>query len=195
VKSVSANHSGNLPELVRRIIAGDAAAEEELVLRYKRGVSIVIAQIVNCPAAAEDASQDTFRIVIESIRNRGLRDPERLSGFVRAVARNTAIACVRRANRVRTDSLDDAEPVADPAPNQLDRILIQEKARVVRRVIGELPRERDREMLRRYFVAEQDKETICRDLNLSSAQFNNAISRAIGRFKKLYARRSKKGPK
>jgi RNA polymerase sigma-70 factor (ECF subfamily) len=189
VKVVSANSGAELSDLVRRVIDGDSAAEDEIVSRYSRGVCIVINRIVRSQSDAEDVSQQTFRIVIEKLRHGDLREPERLSGFVCGVARNTALDYVRRARNTRSlDGSVDIAQIPDPAPSQLDRILAEEKASAVRRVIGELKRERDKELLFRYYVAEQDKEKICAQMKLSSAQFNNVIFRATVRFKELYVR-------
>ena len=44
---------------------------------------------------------------------------------------------------------------------------------------------RDREILRRFYVEDQDKEDICRALNLDSLHFNRVLFRAKKRFRKL----------
>ncbi len=44
---------------------------------------------------------------------------------------------------------------------------------------------RDRAIVQRFYLHEEDKETICRDLGVSSAQFNLVISRARQRMKRL----------
>ncbi|MEK6300534.1 MAG: sigma-70 family RNA polymerase sigma factor [Acidobacteriota bacterium] len=179
-----------LTELVKRIVAGDSTAEEEIVQRYKQGVAIIIDQIVRSRSVTEDLSQDTFKIVLQKVRRGDLRDPERLSGFVCSVARNTAVDYIRRTRRLKTqEEIGNAEGIADPAPSQLEEILKQERAAVVRQLINELKQQRDRELLFRYYITEDDKETICRDLGLTRAQFNNVIFRATARFKELYLRK------
>jgi RNA polymerase sigma-70 factor (ECF subfamily) len=190
VNLVSTNSGTELVELVRRIIAGDSAAEDEVVRRYKQGVAVIIDRIVRSQSATEDVSQETFKIVLEKLRRGDLRQPERLSGFVCSVARNAAIDYVRRARRSNLrEEISNAEHIPDPAPSQLEEILKQEKAAVVRQIINELKIERDRDLLNRYYIAEQDKDRICEDLHLTRTQFNNVIYRAIARFKELYVRR------
>ena len=179
-----------LSELVKRIIAGDPTAEEELVLRYNQGVAILIDQIVRSRSATEDVSQDTFKIVLTKIRRGDLREPERLSGFVCSVARNAAIDYIRRTKHLKNqEAIGDAEQIPDPAPSQLDEVLRQERVKVVRQLINELKQKRDRDLLLRYYVAEEDKDKICGDLGLTRAQFNNVIFRATARFKELYVRK------
>jgi RNA polymerase sigma-70 factor (ECF subfamily) len=187
VNLVSTTSETELVEIVRRIIAGDSTAEDEVVQRYSQGVTVIIDQIVRSQSATQDVSQETFRIVLEKIRRGNLRQPERLSGFVCSVARNAAIDYVRRARRfTNSDKVGNAEHIPDPAPSQLEEILNQERAGVVRQIITELKIERDRDLLFRYYIAEEDKEEICADLHLTRTQFNNVIYRAIARFRELY---------
>lgn len=186
---VSGNSGAALADLVNRVIDGDSTAEEEIISRYQRGVSLIIDRIVRSQDS-EDVSQQAFKIIIEKLRHGDLRDAERLSGFVCSVARNAAIDFARRARKsISREELGEADQVRDPAPSQLERLLTEEKASAVRQVISELKMERDRDLLFRYFIAEQDKERICAELRLTSAQFNNVIFRAIARFKELYVRR------
>src|SRR6185369_6340625 len=84
-----------LVKLVERISCGDRAAEEELVARYKNGVCFMINRIVQNWMVTDDISQDTFIIVLEKIRKREIREPEKLSGFVINVAKFQAIQYIR----------------------------------------------------------------------------------------------------
>lgn len=187
---VSTNSGTELTELVRRIIAGDPVAEAEIVRRYSQGVVVIIDQIVRSQSATEDVSQETFRIVLEKLRRGDLRQPERLSGFVCSVARNAAIDHIRRAKRFRIgDEIGNVEHIPDPAPSQLDEILTQEKAEIVHQILNELKIERDRQLLFRYYIAEEDKDLICQDLGLTRIQFNNVIYRALARFRELLMRK------
>jgi RNA polymerase sigma-70 factor (ECF subfamily) len=184
---VSTNSGAEVVEIVRRILAGDSAAEEEVVRRYRHGVTVIIDHIVRRESATDDVSQETFKIVLEKLRRGDLREPERLSGFVCSVARNVALDYIRRATRFRNrEEVGNAEHIPDPAPSQLEEILKQEKAGVVRQIINELKIERDRLLLFRYYIAEEDKDKLCLDLGLTRTQFNNVIYRALLRFKELY---------
>ena len=51
-----------------------------------------------------------------------------------------------------------------------------------------MPVERDRDLLIRLYVYDQDKEEICRELGLDSLHFNRVLFRAKGRFKKILER-------
>jgi len=134
---------------------------------------------------AEDLLQDTFRLTLEKIRRGDLREPERLSGFICNIARNLATAHFRRASR--QEPLEAQTPLSANADDDpLQRLLAAEKAAIVRRILGELPSPRDRDVLYRFYLADQDKEQICLHLGLSSLHFNRVLFRARERYKELY---------
>jgi RNA polymerase sigma-70 factor (ECF subfamily) len=190
VSVVKASDENYWHEWLRRIAAGDEYAEAELVRRYKDGIAIIIQRIVMNDSVAEDLSQETFRVVLEKIRRGDVREPEKLSGFICGVARNLAIDSARKirrsANKQETVEADD---IRDPQPDQFEQLWRKQRAEIVRQTIEELKSKRDREVLFRYYIAEDDKERICADLNLTSQQFNSVIFRALKRYKELYTKR------
>ncbi|HEU0176594.1 MAG TPA: sigma-70 family RNA polymerase sigma factor [Blastocatellia bacterium] len=176
-------------DLVSRIRAGDRQAEAELVERYSRGVRIIIRREVHDTAVAEDIYQETFRIALEKIRQGDVREPERLSGFICGVARNLVIEYFRRAARQGgITEIEEASPLPHPAPDQLQVLLRKEKADFVRRILKEMPNERDIQVLYRFYIADDEKEQICADLGLTSLHFNRVLYRARERFRDLYER-------
>src|SRR4029434_1997777 len=88
---------GSTPaELVSRICTGDTTAEAELVPRYGRGVSLILRRVAGARTAVDDLFQEVFLLAIVKVRHGELRDPDRLSGFICALARNLAIDYSRR---------------------------------------------------------------------------------------------------
>jgi RNA polymerase sigma-70 factor (ECF subfamily) len=190
VKVVRASNETDWLEWLRRITAGDADAEGELFRRYQDSIAIIIGRIVYNESVTEDLSQETFRISLEKIRDGDVREPERLSGFICGVARNIAIDYVRKMRRsANQEEIGKAEEIRDPRPDQFEHLLHKERAEIVRQVLRELKVERDREVLSRYYIAEEDKDQICADLDLTSHQFNSVIFRALKRYKELYLKR------
>jgi RNA polymerase sigma-70 factor, ECF subfamily len=190
VNVVKTSNTTDWLEWVQRITAGDADAEAELVRRYKDGIAIIIGRIVHNESVTEDLSQDTFRIALEKIRDGDVRDLDRLSGFICAVARNVALEYVRRMRRaMNQEEIGKAEQIQDHQPDQLEQLWRKERAEIVRQTINELTVERDRQVLFRYYIAEEDKDQICADLGLTSQLFNSVIFRALKRYKELYLKR------
>lgn len=105
--------------LVTQALAGSEAAYEQIVRRYQRPVTALIARIVADPALAEDLAQEAF---VKAYRNLSAFDTtRRLSSWLFRIAHNTALDALRR---VRTrvvpldapDSAADLEAPADPDP-------------------------------------------------------------------------------
>jgi RNA polymerase sigma-70 factor (ECF subfamily) len=168
-------------------MSGDGEAEAELVERYSRGVTFIIRRETGGASAADDLYQETFRIALEKIRRGDLREPEKLPGFVCSVARNLVIDYFRRAARQESlAEIEEATPMPHPAPSQLDELLRKEKTALVRQVINELPSDRDRQLLFRFYIAEEAKESICADLGLTGVHFNRVLHRARERYRELY---------
>ena len=174
-------------ELVSRIQAGDRQAEDELVRRYARGVSVIVARAGCARWMIEDVCQDTLRIAIEKVRRGDVREPDRLSGFIASLARNLVIDHSRQISKHEARPRLDSSPAGSmESASQLQRLLEDEQAQTVRKVLAEMGTERDRQILYRYYLSEEDKERICADLGLTSLHFNRVLFRARKRFKDLY---------
>lgn len=182
-------------DLVRRIRGGDPGAEEELVSRFGEGLAFLLRRWTRDRAAAEDLYQETFRLALEKIRSGEVRDPDRLAGFLRALAKNLSIHHYRRSavQEVREEDLETAAALSAPEAGQLGQLLRREKAALVRRVLEELGSERDRQILFRFYIAEEDKERIRSDLGLSGPELNMVLFRARRRYRDLYERRAGAG--
>ena len=174
-------------ELAGRIRAGDRGAEELLVARYSRGLLLFLRVRLGCSGdEADDLHQDSFRIALERLRGQGIEEPEAFAGFLRGIARQLLRNEQRRRIRRRTEADEDAlAGTIDQRPGPLGEVLDSEAAGLVRRLITELDATRDREILHRFYIAEDPKETICQDLGLSSLNFNLVLHRARQRFREL----------
>ena len=173
-------------DLARRIAAGDEAAEARLIDRFGRGLRYMLLRLCGDPSQADDLYQETFRVVLEKLRRGDLREPEKLAGFVRGIARNLWVGATRKRRRRGDPAPLDAvpEPV-DPSTGGLGRVLREEDRQRVRQILGELRSERDREVLYRFYIAEEPRAAISRDLGLAEKQLNVVLFRARQRFRQL----------
>src|SRR6185312_15443561 len=64
-------------------------------------------------------------------------------------------------------------------------IQTEQWAGVVRRLLRELSSPRDREVLVRFYLKEEERGALCRSLGLTDLQFNRVIFRARERFREL----------
>ncbi|HEX5719043.1 MAG TPA: sigma-70 family RNA polymerase sigma factor [Thermoanaerobaculia bacterium] len=182
-------------DLVRRIRSGDPRAEEELIARFGEGLTFLLRRWTRGHSDAEDLYQETFRLGLEKVRRGEVRDPERLAGFLRSLARNLSIEHYRKAARrgSREEEIETAADVSNPDTGQLGQLLRKEKVNLVRRLLEELGSERDRQILFRFYIAEEDKESIRSDLGLTAPEFNLVLFRARRRYKDLYERHAQLG--
>jgi RNA polymerase sigma-70 factor (ECF subfamily) len=187
VEITAINETGGETGFVSRIMAGDRQAEAELVECYNRAVMSIIRRALGDSTVADDLYQETFCIVIEKIREGGVRMAERLPGFVCGVARNRVIKHFQRAARQeRLIETEEAVSLPHPAHDQLEALLQKEEANLIRQALKGMRNERDIQVLVRYYLAEDRKEQICADLRLTSLQFNLVLHRARGRYRELY---------
>lgn len=101
--------------LVRRIGEGERAAEAELVAHYCDCVLAMALARTRDSQAARELVDDVLMAVILTLRRRGVREPARLSGFVRGTAVNMINGYVRAARRLpRTVPLDGEFEGPDP---------------------------------------------------------------------------------
>jgi RNA polymerase sigma-70 factor (ECF subfamily) len=176
-------------DLVRRIGSGDPMAEEELARRYSQGLLFHLRRMTGDPSLSDDLHQETFRVVLERLRGGAIADPGRLAGFILGTGRNLFLGGWRKqSRRGERDAVDVEElELLDAAPDPLEGVLREEEIREVRRLLRGLETDRDRQILFRFYVAEEKKDRICADLGLSSLHFNRVLFRARQRFKEMLA--------
>ncbi|HEX6802062.1 MAG TPA: sigma-70 family RNA polymerase sigma factor [Terriglobales bacterium] len=110
--------------LVRRCVAGDAAAWEEIVQRYHRRIYNICYRFAGSGSDAEDLTQEVF---IKMYRTLNTYDVDRgaFMTWVTTITRNLLVDHFRRTKQERvTDSLDttssdheDAMPLAEQLPD------------------------------------------------------------------------------
>jgi RNA polymerase sigma-70 factor, ECF subfamily len=112
--------------------------------------------------------------------------PEQIAGYVLQVTMNL-LRNHRRSVGERPEKRADAtklqELPSDAEPG--DETIEREIASQVKNVIRAMASQRDRAILVRFYLDEEDKDAICRDLGLSPLQFDKILHRARGRLRKL----------
>jgi RNA polymerase sigma factor (sigma-70 family) len=172
--------------LVARVGRGEAAAEQAFVLRYRRGLVLLLRHWCRDPALAEDLAQEALLITLQRLRTGSLAEPEHLQAFLRRTAHNLLIAGQRRDARRQTSTLGDALPDlpderGGPEADWTDAHLAQ----LVRQVVAELPVARDRELLRRHYLEDEDRESLCAEFDLDALHLNRVLHRARTRLRDL----------
>lgn len=175
-------------ELCRVIGEGDPEAETQLVEKYERGLLFLLRHHTNDEELVKDVVQETFIVVIQRLRTTGIDTPAKLAQFMHQTAKNIMIGYVRKASRRRTDAnTTRVEAAIGNLEDQHLAAVRDQDALIIRQLLTELKCQRDREILRRFYLLEEEKADICRDLCLSEIHFNRVLYRARHRFSKIVA--------
>ena len=172
--------------LVAAIAAGDARAETEFVRLFQPGIRALVRRHAR-PAdpIVEDLVQDVLHQLIRRLRAAALFDPLALPGYVRSTVVLTVQAEYRRRGRrgendasVSVDTLQASDDPATAAQRE-------QLSHGIRTLLAELPTERDREILRRFYLQENDRDTVCAALGIDTDHFHRVLHRARQRLKTL----------
>ena len=175
--------------LVARIRAADPAALEEFYSIFSKGVRYYLWRQIG-PQDLEDRVHDLFLTITQSIQKGELREPERLMGFVRTIARRHVAASIDGAVQARRSHVDANSRIelCDQGPDPERRVIQQQNQELAMRVLGSLHK-RDREVLVRFYLQEQTAEQICQEMELTPTQFRLIKTRAKARYTELGQRR------
>lgn len=172
--------------LVRRIRQGDRLAETQLIERYQRPVLQLLKHRTRDEDLAMDLLQDTLLLIIRKLRSENIEQPDKLSAYIHRVAHNLVIAHFRKEKRQSTDSDTElVEVLGNTGETEFESLLKQERDQMVGKLIEELNVARDREILLRFYVWNEEKHVVCNAMDLSADQFDKVVSRARHRFKSL----------
>jgi RNA polymerase sigma-70 factor (ECF subfamily) len=175
-------HARDDAPLVAAIVES-SPLQNEFVLRYRRALRQVFFKRRIPPVAIEDLLQRTFEQAVKKIRLEGLDDPSNLGGYLYRTA--CTLAARYWADHLVRHHDGDPELIAslpDPARSIEERIDGAQLAECVRKLLNDLPLQRDREVLERYYLDEEPRERIREALELTDPQFNNVLWRARQRF-------------
>lgn len=134
----------------------------------------------------DDRVHDMFIVVAEAIREGKLREPGALPSYIYGVARLSL--CSKLGVRSRHERLSGSlrhwvsTRHRDESPEAV--LAERERTEIMRQMLATLSA-REREILTRFYLHEQPKEQICRDLNLTDTQFRLSKSRAKQRLSRM----------
>jgi RNA polymerase sigma-70 factor, ECF subfamily len=180
--------SGKEAELVARIIRREPGAETELPGRYERGLRRVLWRCGLTAFEADEIVQEIWATALPKIRDGELRDPEKLNSFLCGIGRGLARNQRRKVDRRDTVNDPDGIAAALDSGDGPERFFARaQNARNVRRLLAQLNRPRDREVLVRLYLLGEEKDEICAQLGIQPNRFHSILSRAKHRFREVCA--------
>ena len=174
-----------------RTAVDSAAADERgrldiLISANYPGLRSLIMRTVRDRALANDLLNEAVAIACEHFRSGRIAQRERIAGYVYQVALNL-LRNYRRKLSERDDRRagEQALDLLASADNSDKERLEAQIAARVRDLVEGLPTPRDREIVKRFYLDEDEKDVICHDLGLSPLHFDKVIFRARQRMKSL----------
>jgi RNA polymerase sigma-70 factor (ECF subfamily) len=171
-----------------KVQAGDPAALERALHQDYPGLVALLVRRIGDRQLAHDVLHDAIVTALDKLEAGTAVPPEVVAGFVFRTAMNH----LRNHRRHQRLQREDGEPVeslrdesgAGPA-EESQQAGTQE---LIRRVLQGMASHRDREMLVRFYLDEEDKTQICESLALTGPQFDRVIFRARDRLRTLLER-------
>jgi RNA polymerase sigma-70 factor (ECF subfamily) len=151
------------------------SVEKLLVTEYP-GLLTLLRRKARDPQLAADLLNDALIVALNNFDSGRISDPSHIGGYVFQVAMNL-LRNHRRSfgdNAAKRADLNEATLAAAPVPESLEK----DWAGRVRALLEELPHPRDRTLLKRFYLDEEDKGTICSQLQISALQFDKIMFRA-----------------
>ncbi len=173
----------------------DPETENHLVASFYKAIQAKLQSRLRWPELVQDARQETFLRVFTYFRSgKTLANPASLPGFVHGVCHNVALEFLRSHTRHDQMAENVPEPV-DTSSNPEGQMVTAERKQIVRKLLGELP-VKDRELLRRVLLEEEDKDAVSKELGVDRNYLRVLLYRARLRFKAaLVESQSPKAPR
>ena len=172
-------------EMMLRVKAGDDAAFDYLVEKYRRPIIGFMYRMAHNAAAAEDLAQEVF---LRVYRSRGSYEPSaKFSTWLYRIATNLGVNFARDTRHERPENvmnLDEpdsetgqAPDLADKSPNVEEEIVRRERLAAIRNKVEALP-ERQRMAVLMHKYQQMDYRQIAEVLKLSESATKSLLFRA-----------------
>jgi len=159
---------------------------EALIVRDYPGLRRLLVRHARDPALAADILNDAIVTTLEKWRAGQIAKPEQICGYVFQVALNL-LRNHRRSIAERPERRVDSEVLERTQGNtaSVDELAETGMAQRVRTLLQGMGSARDRTILKRFYLDEDSKETICSELGLLADQFDKVLHRARARLREL----------
>jgi len=175
-------------DLVRGVQRGDAAGMAELYEYISTGLRPYLARQLRSQDF-HDKVHSIFVDVVVAIQRGQLREPHRLMGFARTIARRKVSGYIDDAasNRRNQVEIGSAFWLASPRDTPETAMISREQQDLVRWTLAHLS-EREGEILSRFYMQEQSQQQICSEMGLTHTQYRLLKWRSKARFEQVSRR-------
>lgn len=164
-------------DYVQRLRDGDPETEEHFVGYFRQLLRIKLRARYLPADVIDDLQQETFSRVFRALKEDGIRHPERIGSYVNSVCNFVLQEFYRKQDKTQPSEDADAE-IPDKLINLEKLVIAEEVNERVRDAVKSLaPRERD--LVRRVFFQEMEKDDVCAELGVSRDYLRVLMHRAI----------------
>jgi RNA polymerase sigma-70 factor (ECF subfamily) len=169
---------------LRALASRDPDAENFLIEHFSRPVLLKLRARLRSAELVQDASQETFLRVLRFFHSgKTLDNPASLPGFVHTTCHNISLEFLRSHTR-HSQIPENAPETEDPGRGPEAQCVTEESRRLVGKILSEMP-EKDRDLLRRVCLNEEDKDLVCRELQVDRNYLRVLLHRARNRFRSV----------
>jgi RNA polymerase sigma-70 factor (ECF subfamily) len=166
---------------VQRLKDGHGPTEEHFAHYFGNLIRIKASIRLRSREALEDIRQETLMRVLRNLRNGVIEHPERFGAYVNSVCSNVMLEHFRGDSRWSQFPNERAEPESDGSDGE-SSLLQDERRGLVRQALQELP-VKDRRLLHRIFMDEEDKDAVCAEFGVTREHLRVLLHRARGRLR------------
>ena len=159
-------------------------AQAQLVTTFSKRLKLALRSRLRSHQAVEDAYQETLlRVLAYFHSGKTLRTPASLPAFIESICTHVALESGRASRRHDQFPANLPDPV-DTSSNPERRLLSEERKRLIRRALQVL-QARDRDVLTKLFLEEEDRRAVCERLNIGEEHLRLVLHRARARFRRV----------
>ena len=175
-------------DLVRRVQRADADGMAELYEFISTGLRPYLARQLRSQDF-HDKVHSIFVDVVIAIQRGQLREPHRLMGFARTIARRKVSGYIDDAASSRRNQVEigSAFWLASPRATPETEMISRQQQDLVRWTLAHLS-EREGEILSRFYMQEQSQQQICSEMGLTHTQYRLLKWRSKARFEQVSRR-------
>jgi RNA polymerase sigma-70 factor (ECF subfamily) len=173
---------------VSRLKSGDSETQRHFTAYFSNVIWLKLRGRVRARHLIDEIRQETFARVLNFLQSgKTIQYPERFGSFVLAVCNNVMLEVLRLESQQPHASGQGEEPRDERVKFEAD-IVTEELKRMVREVLAELS-EKDRAVLRKVFLEEEDRAAIARHFNVDTDYLRVLLHRAKARFREVVKKR------
>jgi RNA polymerase sigma-70 factor (ECF subfamily) len=167
---------------------GDLRTEEHFVHYFSELIHLKLRSRLNSKDAVEDVRQETFARIFVLLRGKeGVRNASALGALVNSICNHVLLEYYRFHSK--SDAMEDASEMDIQAENTdvLDAMVSKDTQKTVRQILEKLS-ERDRQLLKRIFLEDRDKDEVCQEFGVDREYLRVLLHRAKLSFKSFYVK-------